>query len=88
MLAERYDIGIAVVDHDMPLIQATCAMAYVLVNGRLLAQGTPAAVLSDEAVRNAYLGSATEEAFEELSAESSGGREIAPGSRPADHAKE
>lgn len=62
MLADRYNMGIAVIDHDMPLILATCRTAYVLVDGRLLAHGTPQAVLSDEAVRNAYLGGVSETA--------------------------
>jgi ABC-type branched-subunit amino acid transport system ATPase component/branched-subunit amino acid ABC-type transport system permease component len=79
MLAERYDMGIAVIDHDMPLILATCGTTYVLVNGRLLAQGTPDAVLSDEAVRHAYLGSVSEAAYEALSARTAASQEVPPG---------
>lgn len=47
---------LVIIEHNMGIIERLCDYAVVLDSGRLLAQGEPAAVLSDEAVREAYLG--------------------------------
>jgi branched-chain amino acid transport system ATP-binding protein len=49
-------VTIVVIEHVMRIIAALCQHAVVLNNGRLLAEGAPQAVLSDPAVREAYLG--------------------------------
>lgn len=51
------DIGILIVEHDIPLVARTCDHVYVIDFGRLVFDGTPEAVLASEVVRSAYLGS-------------------------------
>ena len=46
------------VDHDMSLVSAVCETTAVLDFGKLIASGPTAAVLRDEHVMNAYLGTA------------------------------
>ena len=46
------------VDHDMSLVSAVCETTAVLDFGRLIASGPTAAVLRDEHVMRAYLGTA------------------------------
>jgi branched-chain amino acid transport system ATP-binding protein len=46
------------VDHDMSLVSAVCETAAVLDFGKLIASGPTAAVLRDEHVMRAYLGTA------------------------------
>jgi ABC-type branched-subunit amino acid transport system ATPase component/branched-subunit amino acid ABC-type transport system permease component len=61
-VAER-GLGVLLVEHDMALVQQTCAQVYVLDYGSMIFQGTPREMLTAEAVRAAYLGvSTTEEA--------------------------
>ena len=52
------DSGIAVlmVDHDMDLVFGACDLVYVLDFGKVIAQGPPAVIRSDETVAAAYLG--------------------------------
>jgi len=52
--------GILIVEHDMDLVRRLCPRILVLESGRLLAQGTPAEVLSRPDVIDAYLGTAGE----------------------------
>lgn len=54
-LTER-DIGVLVTDHNVRETLNLCDFAYILSNGRVLAEGTPNAIVSDPAVRDAYLG--------------------------------
>ena len=49
-------IGVLLVDHNLPLIRATCSRLYVLSNGRVIAQGAPDAVFTNAEVISAYLG--------------------------------
>jgi branched-chain amino acid transport system ATP-binding protein len=49
-------VTVVVIEHVMRIIARVCAYAVVLNQGRLLAQGTPQEVLTDDSVREAYLG--------------------------------
>ena len=53
--------GVLLVEHDMDLVKRLCSRLLVLDGGRLLAQGTPAEVLTRKEVIDAYLGTAEEE---------------------------
>jgi ABC-type branched-subunit amino acid transport system ATPase component len=45
-----------VIEHVMRIIARLCSYAFVLNQGKLLAEGTPERVLTDQSVREAYLG--------------------------------
>jgi branched-chain amino acid transport system ATP-binding protein len=45
-----------VIEHHMPLIALLCGTVHVMAAGRLLASGTPAQVVADPRVQDAYLG--------------------------------
>ncbi|HEY8526153.1 MAG TPA: ABC transporter ATP-binding protein [Acidimicrobiales bacterium] len=51
-------VGILLVEHDVALVMRTCERVHVLDFGSLLAAGTPAEIQGNQAVRDAYLGSA------------------------------
>jgi branched-chain amino acid transport system ATP-binding protein len=48
--------AVLLIDHDMGLVLSVCDYVYVLDAGRLIAEGTPAAIRRDEQVLTAYLG--------------------------------
>ncbi|MBO2461038.1 branched-chain amino acid ABC transporter ATP-binding protein/permease [Actinomadura violacea] len=54
----RFGVSILLVEHDMELVQATCAQVTVLDFGHVIASGPTAEVLEEPAVRAAYLGTA------------------------------
>ena len=51
------DIGVLITDHNVRETLGICDHAYILNEGKVLKEGSPDAILSDEQVRNVYLGS-------------------------------
>ncbi|MEE9321843.1 MAG: LPS export ABC transporter ATP-binding protein [Granulosicoccus sp.] len=54
-LKER-GIGVLITDHNVRETLGICDRAYILSHGKLIAEGTPKAVLANEEVRSVYLG--------------------------------
>jgi lipopolysaccharide export system ATP-binding protein len=54
-LAQR-DIGVLITDHNVRETLGICGHAYILNNGELMAAGTPDEILSNQSVRDVYLG--------------------------------
>jgi lipopolysaccharide export system ATP-binding protein len=50
-------IGVLITDHNVRETLGICDHAYILNEGRVIASGTPEAVLADQHVRDVYLGS-------------------------------
>ena len=50
------DIGILITDHNVRETLGICHHAYILNEGRVIAEGTPENVLNDQQVRDVYLG--------------------------------
>lgn len=59
-IRERHAAGntIVVVSHDMPIVSELCPRTICMANGRVLAHGPTATVLSEDMVVEAYLGGA------------------------------
>ena len=55
-VATEWRIGVLLVEHDVNLVFGVCDRVVALVNGAVVAEGTPEQVRRDEAVRTAYLG--------------------------------
>lgn len=49
-------IGVLISDHNVRETLGICSRAYILSEGRLLSEGTPAELLADQRVRTVYLG--------------------------------
>ena len=49
-------IGVLVTDHNVRETLDICHRAYIVSEGRVIAEGNPATILSDETVRRVYLG--------------------------------
>jgi len=54
-LRER-DIGVLVTDHNVRETLGICARAYIIREGRMIAEGSPDTILTDSKVREVYLG--------------------------------
>ncbi|HXH04735.1 MAG TPA: LPS export ABC transporter ATP-binding protein [Candidatus Competibacteraceae bacterium] len=54
-LRER-GIGVLITDHNVRETLGICQRAYILSEGRVIADGTPAEILANEQVRRVYLG--------------------------------
>jgi branched-chain amino acid transport system permease protein len=50
------DRTVLLIEHNIPLVMATCDDLYVLSAGRVIAHGAPESVVHDELVLEAYLG--------------------------------
>jgi lipopolysaccharide export system ATP-binding protein len=55
---KQRDIGVLITDHNVRETLGICDRAYILNEGAVLAQGSPAAILADPDVRRVYLGEA------------------------------
>ncbi len=53
---KRHGLTVLVIEHDMPFIMNLCDYLYVLDFGTVIAHGVPAAIRSNKAVLDAYLG--------------------------------
>ncbi|MFF7154753.1 ATP-binding cassette domain-containing protein [Streptomyces sp. NPDC008139] len=50
------DLGVVLVDHNLPLITSACDRVYVLDHGQVIAEGPPDEVFAQQEVISAYLG--------------------------------
>ncbi|MET8205914.1 branched-chain amino acid ABC transporter ATP-binding protein/permease [Streptomyces sp. NPDC005373] len=50
------DLGVVLVDHNLPLITSACDRIYVLDHGQVIAEGPPDEVFAQQEVITAYLG--------------------------------
>ncbi|CDX51495.1 Branched chain amino acid ABC transporter, permease/ATP-binding protein [Mesorhizobium plurifarium] len=55
-IPKLFGSAVLLVEHDMDLVRAVCSEVTVLDFGQVIASGPPAKVLSDRAVKKAYLG--------------------------------
>jgi ABC-type branched-subunit amino acid transport system ATPase component len=56
----RRGLTVLIVEHDMDFVMSLCDSVSVMHQGRVMASGTPAQIVDDEAVREAYLGASIE----------------------------
>ena len=59
-LADRWNVAVLLVEHDVPLVMQTCDRVVVLDQGMVLASGLPSELRSNQAVVDAYLGAQNE----------------------------
>lgn len=56
-IPKTFGAGVLLVDHNMAVVMRACDRIHVLDSGRMIAEGAPAEVCSNQAVVSAYLGS-------------------------------
>ncbi len=61
-LRDRHGVTVVLIEHDMPMVMQTCDRIVVLDHGEKIAEGSPAEVRDNDAVRAAYLGSGDDDA--------------------------
>lgn len=49
-------LGVLITDHNVRETLDVCERAYIVSRGKLIAHGTPDAILADEQVKRVYLG--------------------------------
>jgi ABC-type branched-subunit amino acid transport system ATPase component len=54
-------IAVLLVEHDLPLVEATCSRIVCMAGGRIIAEGSMESLRRNELVVEAYLGAAVEE---------------------------
>jgi len=59
LLSLKKDHALMLVEHDMDAVFALADRLTVMVNGQVIASGTPAEVRADAGVQSAYLGEET-----------------------------
>jgi len=52
----EHGIGILITDHNVRETLGTCDRAYIVNDGKILAEGSPEQILNNEQVRDVYLG--------------------------------
>jgi len=55
-LVQKEKLGVLITDHNVRETLALCNRAYILASGKILAQGNPDEVASNETVKQVYLG--------------------------------
>jgi ABC-type branched-subunit amino acid transport system ATPase component len=55
---QAYQLGLVIIEHDVPLVMALCERIQVLHHGETLAVGSPREISTDARVISAYLGDA------------------------------
>jgi lipopolysaccharide export system ATP-binding protein len=53
---QQRGIGVLVTDHNVREMLGVCSRAYILADGRVIANGAPDEIVQDETVRRVYLG--------------------------------
>jgi len=55
-IPQTFAAGVLLIDHNMEVVMRACERIHVLDSGRMIAEGAPAEVRSNQAVISAYLG--------------------------------
>ena len=71
------------IDHDMGLVLSACDYIYVLEFGKLIAEGPPSTIRTDERVINAYLGAHAAEQVQDVESAQDESRAGASAPRPS-----